>query len=89
MKDKIKDILLSKDKIGAATLICEGNKDYSWETDFGGSEHAIFIFNETTGEMYRSFKGTVLTNVLLDSLSEFYPDATYEALLEIIGPQAK
>ena len=89
MKDKIKDILLAKNKIGAANLICESNQEYSWQTDFGGSEHGIFIFNETTGELYQSFKGTVLINVLLDSLSFFYPDATYEALQEILGPQAK
>ena len=84
MIDEIYQVLKDKNKIGACKLICNEENGYSWEIDFGGDTHAIYIFENNNGEkIIGEWKSEYVGHVIASALAHFYPDETFGAVQKL------
>ena len=81
MIEAIYKVLKEGDKVGACELICNEENGYTWEIDFGGDTHCIYIISQ--GGIIKEFKDNSLTMVLLSALSFYYPEEVYSILQQL------
>ena len=74
MREKIIKILVEKDKVGAAELICGLDPNWNWEVDFGNDDPAIYIYNSETGEEVQRYQYPSVTSLLLYALAYNFPE---------------